>query len=341
MSLGARDDADSLVPVVCFGLGPIGLRLAERLVDQSGVEVIAGVDLDVVRTGDSLGAYMGRSDLAIPIVASLAEVEPRGGVLIQATVSELAPAVAQVLEAVKRGWNVVSTCEQLVCPSPDDAGLFDQVDQAAKQAGVSVLGAGINPGFLMDAMPLVVSAACTKVDSVVVKRVVDTNQRRVPLQQKAGVGLSVEEFDERRAAGRLGHVGLRQSAELIARGLGWTIDTYSETLEAVIAEAPSETGLGAVPVGGVLGQHQIAHAYQGEDLIVTFDLEMSAGANSVDQIDIAGVPTIHQSIMGGVNGDVGTVAVISNLVPVVAASRPGFLTMADVLPLRNIGPTTA
>jgi hypothetical protein len=323
------------LPVVSLGLGPIGLRLASRIAAQSGVDLVAGVDVDTERTGPDLGLLIDRPELSIPIYATLDQVAQTGGVVIQATVSDSVIAAEQMLQAIALGWNVVSTSEQLMFPAPHDAELIARVDAAARAAGVSVIASGINPGFLMDSLPLMLTAACVSVDHVHVKRVVDTDQRRVQLQEKAGVGLSRSEFEARRTAGRLGHVGLRQSAGLLAAGLGWTIDEYVETLEPVIADRPTDTGLGKVPEGGVLGQHQTFEAHADGRVVITYDLEMSAGAASVDHIHIDGDPTISQSITNGVNGDIGTIAVISNLVPVVAAAPPGFLTMADISPLHS------
>ncbi len=64
-------------------------------------------------------------------------------------------------------------------------------------------------------------------------------------------------------------------------------------------------------------------------------LDMYAGAPAQDEIVIAGEPGLRSRIEGGLNGDVGTVGVIANLVPVVAAAGPGLLTMRDVVRLRG------
>lgn len=230
------------------------------------------------------------------------------------------------------GYNVVSTCEELSWPYAH-ADAAQRIDAIARTAGVSVLGAGINPGFLMDVLPLTLSAACVRVDRVFVRRVVDTNQRRVPLQQKVGVGMTVDVFRERAAAGLLGHVGLRQSAMLLATGLGWTLDEYRETLEPAIAERATDTPLGAVPAGSAIGQRQLAVGARGGSEVIRLDLEMLAGANPVDVIQIEGEPPLRSVVEGGINGDIGTEAMVTNLIPTVAAARPGLLTMRDVAPL--------
>ena len=76
------------------------------------------------------------------------------------------------------------------------------LDAAARAAGVSVVGTGVNPGFAMDFLPIVLSGAAKRVDSVPVHRVQDAGQRGSPLQAKVGAGISAEEFEQRVTAGR-------------------------------------------------------------------------------------------------------------------------------------------
>ena len=130
----------------------------------------------------------------------------------------------------------------------------------------------------------------------------------------------------------IGHVGLSQSAHLVAENLGLNPTAYAETIEPVLARAVTQTGLGTVPEGGVLGQHQTATVTSGDRPVVSYTQIMAAGADSVDIIEIDGEPAIRQRIEGGINGDVGTEAVIANLVRPVAAARPGLLTMPELLP---------
>ena len=256
--------------------------------------------------------------------------DDRAGVLVNATGSRLV-AAPQLVSALEMGWNVLSTCEELTYPGASDGALAAPLDARARQAGTSVLGAGINPGFLLDALVLVLTTVCATVRRVEVTRTVDTNKRRIQLQAKAGVGLAAGDFRARAAAGGLGHVGLRESACLVCGGLGWPVEDYAETIDPILASEPVSTGLGVVPAGRVIGQLQTATVRSGGAVVLRYRLQMSAGAPPQDAIDIFGEPDVHQQISAGVNGDLGTQAVIANLVPVVAAARPGLLTIADVV----------
>lgn len=320
------------VPVLCYGLGPIGLRIAKVLADRPGVRITGAVDIDPGKVGADLGELLGRSPLDVT-VAPEAQQAQTTGVVIHATGSRLTDVEPQLTDLLQRGWNVLSTCEQLVFPQSVDAMIARRLDDAARSHKLTLLGAGINPGFLLDTLVLVLSGACETVRHVHVRRVVDTNARRIPLQRKAGVGLTSAEFAELAKANGIGHVGLRQSALMVADRLGWHVADYQERLEPVIAETATDSGLGRMEPGTVIGQRQRASVISDGREVIVYDLQMSAGATATDRIDIDGDPPIRQHIDGGINGDTGTAAVIANLIPVVAAAGPGLRTMAEILPL--------
>jgi 4-hydroxy-tetrahydrodipicolinate reductase len=320
------------IPVACQGLGPIGLQIARRLITRPGISVVAGLDLDAAKAGRDLGELAGGARLGLAVTTEVPRCpDGRAGVLVNATGSRLGATAPDLISALDKGWNVLSTCEELAYPGVTGAALAAELDTKARAAGASILGAGINPGFLLDALVLVLTTVCVTVRRVEVARTVDTNQRRLPLQAKAGVGLTAGDFRARAAAGTLGHVGLRESASLVCAGLGWPVDDYTETIDPVLAPEAVSTGLGVIPEGSAIGQLQTATVRSGGEVVLRYRLQMSAGAPPRDSIDIFGEPDVHQQISAGVNGDIGTVAVLANLVPVLAAARPGLLTMADVV----------
>jgi 4-hydroxy-tetrahydrodipicolinate reductase len=324
-----------MIEVVCFGLGPIGLRIARCIAGRPGYRIIGAVDIDPAKRGKELDEFIAGASTRVRIVGDVADLPEHSSqaVAVHATTSIMKDAQSQFEALARSGYNIVTTCEEMTFPYLDDSAA-NAINEAAVSNGVSVIGSGINPGFLMDSLPLVLSSACVSVSSVRVRRIVDTNQRRLPLQKKVGVSMTEDEFRGLAADGKLGHMGLRQSAELLAAGLGWKISGYTETLEPVITTQEVETGLGKVPPGGVIGQHQIATATADGREVIRYELDMYAGGETIDAIDIDGDPLIRQEIKGGVNGDIGTEAMIVNLIPVVSAARPGLLTMTDVLALR-------
>jgi hypothetical protein len=194
---------------------------------------------------------------------------------------------------------VVSTCEELAYPWLRHPALADRLDAAARARGVAVVGTGVNPGLVMDRLPLVLAQACARVTGARVERVVDAARRRGPLRAKVGAGLTVAEFEAGAAAGKLGHVGLAESAVIVSLGLGLGAPGVSETLEPVVGDD-----------GRVLGIRQSARAGDA----VTLELAMYVGADSHDRIVIEGDPPLDVRIAGGTHGDRATVGTVVNAV---------------------------
>ena len=191
-----------------------------------------------------------------------------------------------------------------------------------------MLGTGVNPGYAMDVLPLVLSAASQRVDHVSVERVQDAGLRRLPLMLKVGVGISTEEFESRRAT--IGHIGLPESMYLVAEGLGWKLDHTERTLEPVIAKKPAQFGEICVDTGKVLGVHETVRAFVDHTERIVLDLRMYAGAaDPHDAVEITGLPDLRLRV-DGLHGDIVTAAVAVNAVTAVLRARPGLLTMRDV-----------
>jgi 4-hydroxy-tetrahydrodipicolinate reductase len=206
------------------------------------------------------------------------------------------------------------------------------LDRKAREAGVRVLGTGVNPGFVMDLLPLMAATVSRQVKSVKIERVVDVATRRMQLQRKVGVGISVKAFQQAADAGGIGHVGLRESLFMVADTMGWRLDDVIETIEPVLAQGRQNTEYFAVDKGFVIGLKQSATGVMSGRHVVQLNLEMSiSAANPHDSVEIDGVPPVKLVIPGGITGDIATASIMTNCVPAIARSREtGLLTMRDL-----------
>jgi 4-hydroxy-tetrahydrodipicolinate reductase len=204
--------------------------------------------------------------------------------------------------------------------------------------GVVIVGTGVNPGYAMDTLALTATGVCTDVQSVKVARVVDASARRKPLQEKVGAGITKTEFDERKATGKFGHIGLRESLLMLADGLGWSLDRIEETLDPVIAEKTVETPFLRVNLGEVAGIHHAIAGYVDGDAVLSLDLKMYVGAEGPrDAVTVDGDPPIDLVVQGGIFGDTATVGALINTAPLAAQAAPGLRTMADLPVPRAFG----
>mgnify|MGYP005838833689 CR=1 FL=1 len=341
------EDARSEVPVVQLGLGSIGQSIVRHLLRLGGVRLVGAVDPAPEVAGRDLGELVGEGPLGVTVAPNFdPKRHGKAAVALHAATSFAAPAVEQLLGVVEAGIHVISTCEQLSWPWYHHPTHAHRLDRAARSAGVTVLATGVNPGFVMDLLPLVLSGVCTKVERVYVRRVVDVSRRRGALQRKVGCGLSPEAFKELAGRGRLGHVGLPESAALVASGLGWRIDSIEERIEPVLAATDLRTEHVSVAAGQVQGVHQVAVVRTGGAERIRLDLGMALRPSdvpfppeaegrgvprgAVDFVCIDGEPGLQAVVPGGVFGDTATVAAVVNAIPRVLEAPAGLLSVKDL-----------
>jgi len=241
----------------------------------------------------------------------------------------------QILELLDNGFDIVSTSEELLFPWLDNPDEATAIDAAAKAAGKTVLGTGVNPGFLMDTLPLFITSIAQTVDHIDVTRVINAATRRGPFQAKIGCGLTAEQFNARMAEGRMGHVGIPESVAMTFDTLGKTLVRFENEVVPVIAVEPVGTDFVDVAAGQVRGLHQscAAHTEEGEFLSLNFRAALNEEPAG-DTIKIKGCPDLVVTLQG-TNGDIATVAMAVNAIKNTHSAAPGLVTMRD-LPIVTI-----
>jgi len=321
-----------------YGLGPIGAAVARHGVERAGLELVGGVDVDPAKVGRDVGEVIGLDHpLNFVVAEGLAQIleTTKADVVIHTTSSYFDLFKDQIVEILEAGLDIVSTAEELSFPWLDNPEVAAEIDAIAKRTGKTVLGTGVNPGFIMDALPLGLTAICQRVDRIEVTRVINASTRRGPFQAKIGSGMTVDDFMAKMDAGRMGHVGLPESVGMVFDTLGKKLARYESSVEPVVAEQLVKTDYFEVQPGQVKGLKQVARGYseEGEFLTLTFIAALDAGDDG-DTIQISGKPDLEVKLKG-TNGDIATVAIAVNAVRRVKEAAPGLVTMRD-LPIVTI-----
>jgi hypothetical protein len=322
----------SRIRVIQMGLGPIGRRVVEYLAEHRGFELVGALDIDPGLGGRDAGEISGIEHLGVKITDdSKAALASDADVVVLTTASHMDALMPQLEACISAGKSVVSTCEELAHPFETAPALAKRIDQLAKKHGVVVLGTGVNPGFLMDALPTFLSSVCRDVKSIRVERYQDASIRRLPFQQKIGAGLSAAEFEEKRKTGRIRHVGFTESLRMIARALGWELERVDDEVAPVIAEKPVRSRFIEVPPGSCAGLRQIGHGWVDGKPLITLELQAYIGhPDPRDTVIIDGTPPIRSTIEGGVDGDVATCSMVINAISAALSAPPGLRTMLDI-----------
>jgi hypothetical protein len=330
--------------ILQFGFGAIGKRIAEAIIKRDNLILVGVIDVNPELLGKEVELLLSINSHSVTKIhsdlAHFSNLLKSGDIdaAIIATSSSLEKIVPTINSCLEYGMDVISLCEELSYPYVRFPAISESINNMAIKYEKTVLGTGINPGYLMDLLPIVLTAPCQSVNKIEVTRCLNSARRRTSFQKKIGTGLSEVEFKESIEMGIItGHVGLIESIYLLSDALGFGLTRVDELPpEPILAKEDIETPFTMVSKGYVLGLKSEAIGLKGDDIFVTLKFHAYAGASpEYDEIRIEGFPEIVQRIEGGIMGDYGTVGMVINMIPLVIGAKPGLLTMKDLPVPRN------
>jgi 2,4-diaminopentanoate dehydrogenase len=326
--------SSSSIKVLHFGLGPIGAAVVRQVASRPGFRIVGAVDTDPAKAGRDLGevAGVGRPlGLKVSSDAKKALRKSKPDAVVLCTSSSLKRVLPQIEAILKARIPIVSTTEELAYPAGANVKLAREIDRLARKAKAAVIGTGVNPGFVMDALPIALTGVCERVDGIRVDRIQDARVRRLPFQQKIGAGLTREQFQKKVDDGSVRHVGLAESISMIADALGWKLDRITDEIQPKMASETVRSEFLAVQPGFVCGIIQDGVGYRDGRAVITLHMEAYLGApESYDAVRIEGSPALNVKIAGGVHGDVATASIVVNSIPKIVTAPPGLHTMRSL-----------
>jgi hypothetical protein len=327
-----------MIRVAEWGTGMMGQGLLGYMLDRpKQIDLVGVIVGNPDKEGRSVGDLLGREcDVKMTTdFASVLALKPN--VVCINTQSNLSEITSQVEPAVKAGCNVLCIAETLAFPWASDPEWGDRMDALAKEHGVSVLGTGINPGFVLDALIVMLSSACLRVDKIEASRVNDLSPFGPTVMASQGVGTTFDEFQKGVADGTIvGHIGFQESIHLIGKALGWNIARIEETREPIITAIERATPHVHVAAGDVCGCKHIGKGYDanGRLLIELVHPQQihpgMEGQETGDYIKIIGDPDINMANTPEIPGGKGTYACTGNYIPLIGAAPAGMLTVVDM-----------
>jgi 2,4-diaminopentanoate dehydrogenase len=327
------------VRVAIWGFGAMGSGMAEMLLEKGGVEIAGVCDLDPGKIGKSVFELLECEGGEHPEVMVSENIEGWKGIdlVLLATDSFTRKAWPKIRTLIGMGFNVITTAEEMAWPQAAEPELAQEIDALARNAGVTVLGTGINPGLMMDLLAVLLTGACRRVDAVEARRVNSLSPYGPAVMEEQGVGLDPEEFRRLAKEGKLaGHVGFAESAGMIARAVGWELEgPIEQRMEPIVAKLERKSRWARVEAGRTAGCNMTCRGLVGSVAKIVMEhpqqIEPEAeGVSTGDYIRIKGVPDINMAIEPEVAGGIGTIAMCVNMIPQVINASPGLKTMLDL-----------
>ncbi|MBP1687644.1 MAG: dihydrodipicolinate reductase [Deltaproteobacteria bacterium] len=327
------------IRVLVLGTGQMGSGIARLILNKPGLALVGAHGRRRARAGIDLGGAIGLDrEVGIAISADLestvARTQPH--IAIQATCSRLTDALPEITTVVRNRVPVISIAEEMAYPAATSPAIAAELDRLARAHGVAVVGAGINPGFVLDLLVITLSGVCADIRSITARRVNDLSPYGPSVLTTQGIGLTPEAFRRGVEDGSVvGHFGFPQSIRMIADTLGWEIEGIEERREPIVSAVRRTTPFVTVEPGTVAGCLHTAVAFaSGEPVISLIHPQQIhphlEGVETGDSIEIAGTPSVRLAGSPEIPGGVGTIALAVNLIPRVLSAAPGLHSMADL-----------
>lgn len=329
------------IKVGIWGFGAMGSGMAKMLLKKNGVDIVAVCDMHPERVNksvyDVLGCERGeRPEVIIKPDYKEAFTDECADVVLLATDSFTKGAFDKIKYILERKINVISTAEEMSYPKAQEPELAEELNRIAKENGVSVLGTGINPGFVLDLLILALTGTCEEVEYIKAARVNDLSPFGKAVMIEQGVGVTKDEFESGVKDGSIaGHVGFPESINMITHGIGWNLEKVEETREPIMSSVYRKSEYAEVEAGNVAGCRQCGYGYVDGKVKIEMEhpqqiLPHLEGQSTGDYVTIKGTPNINLQITPEIPGGIGTIAMCVNSIPHVINAIPGLRTMLDI-----------
>lgn len=332
---------DGPTRVAIVGFGRVGRAVLELAMMRPWVDVVAIVARRAERDGEPAGRTVDGApgDLYVRTEATSALRDSGPHVVIVATTSRLVDVLPQLEAAAGSGARaILCTSEELAYVKPDDSRTARTIHDLANSTGVAIAATGVNPGFVLDLWPLLLSGLAWDVERLEARRVVDVSVFAPHTRHQLGIGHAREVFEISVADGSIvGHLGFRESLRLLCDAMGRPADRITITTEPLLAEKAYDLADGRVEMGTTVGALQRAEAWHGDKAWISVGLLLHAapdqdGVRTIDETHLIGRHELHATLQPGAGAILSTAAQLINGIPGTLRAEPGLYGPGQLLP---------
>jgi hypothetical protein len=330
--------------VVQWATGNIGSRALRSVIEHPTLE-LAGVWVHAPdKAGRDAGDLCGLDATGVAATNDIEDVVALGAHCVLYMPRALD--ADEVCRLLASGANVVTTRGEFHHPPSMDPALRERIEAACAHGGTSIHSTGSSPGFITEAVPLVLSSIQRRLDQLTIDEFADLSRRPSPdlLFTIMGFGRAPAAFDE----GRLSHgrTSFGPSLRLVAETLGLPLDDIEASGEVALAARTVEIAAGTLEAGTVAAQRLTvagmrdgrpllrfrAHWYCTTELDPAWDLSATGWRVTVEgdaPLDVDLRFSVPIERMGDVSPGYTAHRAV-NAVPVVCGAAPGIRTSVDL-----------
>jgi 4-hydroxy-tetrahydrodipicolinate reductase len=254
--------------VVQWATGNIGTRSLRAVLEHPDL-ALAGVYVHAPeKAGRDAGELCGLPATGVLATGSVEEIVDLGADCVLYMPAR--PDVDEMCRLLAAGTNMVATTGGFHHPASVDPALRNRVEAACARGRTSVHSTGSSPGFISEAVPLVLMSIQRQLTNLTIDEYADLSRRPSPslLFDVMGFGTDPAEFDQRRFG--YGADSFGPSLRLVADALGVPLDAVESTGEVAVAARTVEIAAGVLPAGTVAGQRMVVTGRRGGEPLLRF-----------------------------------------------------------------------
>lgn len=340
--------------VVQWATGNIGTYALQAVIEHPNLELAGLYVHSPAKAGRDAGELCGLGTTGVIASHDVDEIVALGAdcVLYMPRACDF----DEVGKLLASGANVVTTTGEFRRAESLDPAVRQRIEAACDAGNASIHSTGSSPGFISEAVPLVLSSIQRRLAGLMIDEFANLSQRDSPglLFDVMGFGKPPAHFDERRLSH--GRTSFGPSLHLVADALSMPLDDVEASGEVAVARQPVTIAAGTLEAGTVAAQRMTvsgmrdgrpllrfrANWYCATEIDPPWDLRDTGWRVAVDgdaplDIDIR-FPVLLERMAATTPAYTANRAV--NAVPAVCAAPPGIHSMLDlphIVPV--LGPT--
>jgi 2,4-diaminopentanoate dehydrogenase len=330
--------------VVQWATGNIGSRSLRHVIEHPGMELAGVYVTSTAKAGKDAGDLCGVPATGVLATSSVDEV-----LALRPDCVLYMPAAcdfAEVSRILAAGANIVTTRGEFHHPGSMQPDARAAIEAACAAGGTSIHSTGSSPGFISEALPIVLASIQRRLTSLTINEYADLSRRDSPdmLFRLMGFGAPAAEFPAARFA--YGAHAFGPSLRLVAETLGMPLDSVTSAGEVAVTPERLEIAAGILAPGTVAAQRMIVTGIRNGTWLMRFSATWYCSAVLEPAWDVRETGW-HVLVDGDAPLDIDirfpfpiermaemtpgyTANRAVNAVPYVVAAAPGIRTTADL-----------
>ena len=240
--------------VVQWATGNIGMRALRAIIEHPKLKLVAVYVTSEAKAGRDAGELCGLGPVGVRATRSIADVlRAKPDCVLYMPQACNFDELCQLLES---GANVITTRSEFLDPASLDSGLRERIEAACQRGQSSLHSTGVSPGFITEAVPLVLTSIQRRLDRLHIHEFADVSSRNSPSMLFEIMGFGQEPPPPAALMGRAHYLAqsFGPSLRLVARALGLPLESISAVSETANALRDTNIAAGTIRGGRVAAQ---------------------------------------------------------------------------------------